>query len=217
MPYEEYTATHRFHPYYMIGQLDYSKEVLIPRKRNGEDGFFVLNPLYCYDGGQIRFNNLGTDKSHIKIKRAAVVINRGWIPYHLKDKKKRPHEINSRELMKIRGVWRQSELIHDYRTPNNTEDNEWNAICVEDIAGFWELPNEVEMKFFYFEQIDLEDQGKNELAQRGIETEFPVPTSKDELINDEFQWYLRDRTYNRVWKLLTAVSVASLGWGIYWI
>ena len=106
MPYEEYTATHRFHPYYMIGQLDYSKEVLIPRKRNGEDGFFVLNPLYCYDGGQIRFNNLGTDKSHIKIKRAAVVINRGWIPYHLKDKKKRPHEINSRELMKIRGVWR---------------------------------------------------------------------------------------------------------------
>ncbi len=35
----------------MLGQMDYSKEVLIPRKRNGEDGFDVLNPLYCYDGG----------------------------------------------------------------------------------------------------------------------------------------------------------------------
>lgn len=35
MPAEEYEAYHLFKPYYIIGQIDYSKEILIPRKRLG--------------------------------------------------------------------------------------------------------------------------------------------------------------------------------------
>ena len=38
MPEEEWTVYHRFRPYFIVGQLDYSKEVLIPREKtiNGE-------------------------------------------------------------------------------------------------------------------------------------------------------------------------------------
>lgn len=33
MPEEEFTVFHRFKPYFILGQLDYSKEILIPRTR----------------------------------------------------------------------------------------------------------------------------------------------------------------------------------------
>lgn len=33
MPDEEYDVYHRFKPYFIIGQVDYSKEILIPRTR----------------------------------------------------------------------------------------------------------------------------------------------------------------------------------------
>lgn len=35
MPRQEYEMHHKFVPYYMIGQLDYTKEILIPEKKNG--------------------------------------------------------------------------------------------------------------------------------------------------------------------------------------
>jgi hypothetical protein len=56
MPQEEYNVYHRFKPYYVIGQIDYTKEILIPRTRevNGAkmDGYDVINPFYCYEGGR---------------------------------------------------------------------------------------------------------------------------------------------------------------------
>ena len=58
MPEEEYNVYHRFKPYYILGQLDYSKEVLIPKTRNGQPGFNVVNPLYCYEGGKVSMQGL---------------------------------------------------------------------------------------------------------------------------------------------------------------
>jgi len=57
MPIEEYNVYHRMKPYFILGQLDVSKEVLIPRKKDGVDGFDVINPLYCYEGGKLSFEN----------------------------------------------------------------------------------------------------------------------------------------------------------------
>ena len=62
MPKEEYNVYHRFKPYYILGQLDYTKEILIPKQNSrGQDGFDVINPLYCYEGGKISFKNLFND------------------------------------------------------------------------------------------------------------------------------------------------------------
>lgn len=34
MPDPEFNVYHRFHPYYVLGQIDYTKEVLIPKKNS---------------------------------------------------------------------------------------------------------------------------------------------------------------------------------------
>ena len=89
MPDLEYYGQHQFKPYFLIGQLDHSKEILIPKKKNGVDGFLVFNPLYCYDGGKFKLMESLETKQEFKgitIDRAAVIVNRGWIPHQLKDK-----------------------------------------------------------------------------------------------------------------------------------
>ncbi len=60
MPDEEFNVYHRFKPYFMLGQLDTSKEILIPATRidelgNKVEGYNVINPLYCYEGGRLSF------------------------------------------------------------------------------------------------------------------------------------------------------------------
>jgi len=97
MPLEEFNAFHRFMPYFIIGQLDYTKEVLIPKKNSkGESGYDVISPLYCYEGGKISFKELFAERDSIKIERAAIIVNRGWIPANLRDKRTRPTEVNTR-------------------------------------------------------------------------------------------------------------------------
>ena len=65
--------------------MDYSKEVLIPKTKtiNGQSvqGFDVINPFYCYEGGKISMQaGLQMSGDPVKIDRAAIVVKRGWIP-----------------------------------------------------------------------------------------------------------------------------------------
>lgn len=96
MPDEEFNVYHRFKPYFMLGQIDYTKEILIPRKHpvTGVPGYEVINPLYCYEGGKFSFRELINGGDFTKIERSAIIINRGWIPVHLANKRNRPNEIN---------------------------------------------------------------------------------------------------------------------------
>ena len=84
MPDEEFTVYHRFKPYYIIGQLDYTKEVLIPKRKYidglAQDGYIVVNPLYCYEGGKLSFKAAFEKQDPVSIERAALIVNRGWIP-----------------------------------------------------------------------------------------------------------------------------------------
>lgn len=159
MPEEEWNIHHRFKPYYVLGQIDYSKEILIPRKRViggvSKDGFEVLNPLYCYEGGRLSFRKLFNKEDPIMIERAAIILNRGWIPAELRDKRSRSNEINQRKLVKFKGVWRKGKGLHEYSIPNRPDDNEWNNVQLEDIAIFWDLPNFDEIKHYYFQVVDL--------------------------------------------------------------
>jgi cytochrome oxidase assembly protein ShyY1 len=86
----------------------------------------------------------------INIERAAIIVNRGWIPAGLKDKRSRPDEINTRRLVKLKGCWRKGTNLHHYKTPNNPDTNEWYNVALEDIGIFWDLPNADECKHYYF-------------------------------------------------------------------
>ncbi len=154
MPDQEFDAFHRFKPYFILGQLDYSKEVLIPKQKTiggvKVDGFDVINPLYCYEGGRLSFKQAFSKEDSVSIERSALIVNRGWIPYELKDRRSRPHEENTRKLVKMTGVFRKGKDIHDYKKPNNPENNDWHNLALEDIGIFWDLPNFNECKYYYF-------------------------------------------------------------------
>jgi hypothetical protein len=102
MPDEEFNVYHRFKPYFILGQIDYSKEILIPKKKIVEgvpyEGFDVISPVYCYEGGRFSMNKALHKQDPVVIDRAALIVNRGWIPYELKDKRSRPNEVNTRKL-----------------------------------------------------------------------------------------------------------------------
>lgn len=163
MPETEYEVYHRFHPYYILGQLDQTKEVLIPHEFRGQHGYLVVNPLYCYEGGRVSFKELfkGNKDKVTKIERAAVIVNRGWIPAELKDKRTRPNETNTRQLVKLKGVFREGKDLHDYKHANNPDNNEWYNLALEDIGLFWDLPNYHEASSYYFQTVDFEDSHQN--------------------------------------------------------
>ena len=85
------------------------------------------------------------------IDRSAIVCVRGWIPYQYKDKRSRPQEATQgKQLVKVTGCWFRGKDIHDYKIPNNPDNNEWHNLALEDIALYWDLPNSDECKFYYF-------------------------------------------------------------------
>jgi len=159
MPDEEFNVYHKFIPYYILGQLDYSKEILMPKDKyiNGEKikGFDIINPLYCYESGRLSFKRAMNEEDPVTIERAAIILNRGWIPYELKDKRSRPGDINSTKLVKIKGIFRKGKNIHDYKIPNNPENNDWHNMALEDIGIYWDLSNFDECKHYYFHQVDF--------------------------------------------------------------
>ena len=140
----------------MVGQLDHSKEILIPREKNGAPGYDVINPLYCYEGGKLSMADLiQFNDDPIRVDRSAIIINRGWVPAQYKDKSSRPNEINTRQLVRVTGCWFKGKSLHDYKVPNNPDNNEWNNLCLEDIGFFWDLPNVNETKYYYFNVTQL--------------------------------------------------------------
>lgn len=141
------------------------------------EGYDVINPLYCYEGGQVSMKRLFEKEDPVSIARSALIVNRGWIPAALKDRRSRPNEINTRKLVRIDGVFMKGKNLHDYKIPNNPDNNEWHNLALEDIGIYWDLPNFDECKHYYFQAVDL---GFNEDVER---KPFPEAPSKDEIVD----------------------------------
>ena len=210
MPDEEWTVYHRFKPYFLLGQLDYSKEVLIPREKvvNGvkTPGFDVINPVYCYEGGRFDFKNAFAGEDFVRIERAAIIVNRGWIPAQYRDKRSRPQEVNSRQLVRLTGTWRKGKNVHEYKVPNNPDNNEWNNLCLEDIGIYWDLSNFDECKYYYFQLIDLN--GSNEEMKKNSPVVFETP---DDIISDHYNWRWHESRNQSIYRVLGSISAISLG------
>lgn len=176
------------------------------------DGFEVLNPLYCYEGGRVSFKNMFNKQDPISIERAAIILNRGWIPADLRDKRSRPNEINSRQLVRFKGVWRKGKGLHEYKHPNSPNDNEWNNVALEDIGLYWDLPNFDEIKHYYFQAVDLK-QGED--IHEYDPLPFPQPLSKDELIEEHYKWRSNENTNKAIYRSLGAASLVSLGFALF--
>lgn len=213
MPDEEFNVYHRFKPYFILGQLDTSKEILIPAVRydehgNKHNGFNVINPVYCYEGGRLSFEKAFAKEDPVSVDRAAIIVNRGWIPASLKDKRSRPYEGNTRKLVKLRGVWRKGKNLHDYKVPNNPDTNEWYNMALEDIGIYWDLPNFDECKHYYFQCVDL-DQSHG--LEEGHQAPFPMPASPDQVIDEHYGWKINQDTNKWTYRVSGVLAAASLG------
>jgi len=162
----------------------------------------VINPLYCYEGGRLNLKNAFDGKDPVQIKRAAVIVHRGWIPAEYRDKRSRPNDFNSSQLVRVTGTWRKGKNVHDYKVPNNPNNNEWNNLCLEDIGIFWDLSNFDECKFYYFQAVDLTgaDQG-----------DTPVQAYKpDEIIDEHYKWKWNENQHKTQMQVFGALSGVSM-------
>ena len=139
----------------------------------------------------------------VKIERSAIIVNRGWIPLELKDKRTRPTEVNSRHLVKIKGVFRAGKDIHDYKVPNNPDNNEWHNLALEDIGIFWDLPNWDEAKYYYFQAVEFGDDRSNAFQKdSGV-----ITHTKDQIIEDHYGWRWNEGTHGLFEKSFGALAV----------
>lgn len=99
----------------------------------------------------------------------------------MKDKRSR-YEPHTTKLFKFRGTFRKGKNIHDYKIPNNPDNNEWYNLALEDIALYWDLPNFDECKHYYFHVCDIQT-GINGTDEAPA---FPMTLSKDEIIDDHY-------------------------------
>ena len=167
----------------------------------------MINPLYCYEGGKLSFEHAFEGKDPIAIERAAIIVNRGWIPAQYRDKRSRPDERNSSELIRMTGVWRKGKNVHDYKVPNNPDNNEWNNLCLEDIGLFWDIPNFDEAKYYYFERINLGD----DRTAAEVDPRSPVASrTPDDLIEDHYGWRWGEHTHQAMYRSFGSASAFSL-------
>jgi hypothetical protein len=209
MPEQEWRVYHMFKPYYVLGQLDLTKEVLIPRSKtiNGieEAGFDVINPLFCYEGGKLSMRAAFAQDDAIKIDRAALIVNRGWIPARYRDKRSRPTEVNTKKLVKLTGCYMPGKNVHDYKVPNDPDANEWHNLALEDIGIFWDLPNFDECKYFYFHAVQF--QGDH---TAGLDIPTPaIPDKPDDLIESHYEWRWDEQRHRRLYQVFGGVSALS--------
>ena len=110
-------------------------------------------------------------------------------------------------MVRLNGCWFRGKDIHDYKVPNNPDNNDWHNLALEDIGIYWDLPNFDESKFYYFNvvQLDNEDQNPNSPVQAD---------SKDEIIEKYYEWRLPNETwYKRAYQGFGAVSALSFAVG----
>lgn len=145
-------------------------------------------------------------KGAVYLDRSAIIVVRGWIPAQYKDKRSRPQEsLQEKKLVKVVGTWMRGKDIHDYKKPNNPDNNEWHNLALEDIGLFWDLPNFDEAKFYYFRAVHLNENLSGVLS----EMQTPVKAdSKDDVIEYYYDWKLHDLTNKNMMYAFGAVSSA---------
>ena len=75
--------------------------------------------------------------------------------------------------------------IHDYKIPNNPDNNDWHNLALEDIGLYWDLPNFDECMFYYFRAVNFSKESTGAM----LDVETPVEAdSVDDIINYHYGW-----------------------------
>jgi cytochrome oxidase assembly protein ShyY1 len=129
------------------GQFDHSSQVLVTKIKDGEEGFDVITPFYCYsdENGKVQ----------------PVLVNRGWIPYDARDRY--DHWINSIGPISIKGLVYKGDESHKYSKDNEMLDGKFYTLKPEEISTFLTLPNRQVSSKFVIKQLEFNPINKSAL------------------------------------------------------
>ena len=83
MPLKEFNILYRMRSAYIDGEFDHKKEVLIPKKKNGVEGYDVITPFYYYEYARPYTNHYaltsdGKVAKDFNFDKAGIAVHRGW-------------------------------------------------------------------------------------------------------------------------------------------
>jgi cytochrome oxidase assembly protein ShyY1 len=165
------------------GQFDHSNEVLVAKNREGEEGFDVVTPFYCYRD----------ENNDIQ----PVLVNRGWIP---DDKKgKYEHWIHSTGPISIKGLIYKGDESHKYSKPNDFAGGKFYTLKPEEISVFMKLDNSDVTSKFVVKQLEFNPINRS-LYPRVLNVKdlgsFAIPADTNQ-------------KYSRLWQSLTFLNIFS--------
>jgi cytochrome oxidase assembly protein ShyY1 len=180
-----------FKPIELNGEFDHSKQIFVERIRQGEEGFDVITPFYCY---RDEFNNL-----------QPVLVNRGWIPFD--NKRSNLHLENAGGNLSIKGFVYKGDTGHKYSKNNDIAGGKWYTQKPDEIASFLYLPNRQFSSQFMLRQVEFNPINKSttpvilNVSELG---HFPVSSETN-------------GNYSEMWRAFTFLNIFSnlLVWVYY--
>lgn len=170
-------------PIELSGQFDHSREVLVAKNREGEEGYDVITPFYCYK-----------DETG---KLQPILVNRGWIP---EDKKNHTeHWVNSTGPITIKGLVYKGDESHKYSKPNDIAANKFYTLKPEEIAVQMMLKNREISSQFVIKQLEFNPINRSNYPRvLNIQDlgNFPIP----EQLNNQYHYF---------WNTLSFMNVFS--------
>jgi cytochrome oxidase assembly protein ShyY1 len=179
----DFNSSFAYKPIELNGQFDHSKQVFVQKVKEGEEGFDVITPFYCYrdENGEIQ----------------PVLVNRGWIPYDSKENYL--YLANSIGQISIKGLVYKGEEINKYSKENDIKAQNWNHLHPEEIATVMYLPNKHISSKFVVKQIEFNPVNKSSLpVVLNISDLARFPISEESNAN-----------YATFWKVATFFNIFS--------
>jgi cytochrome oxidase assembly protein ShyY1 len=178
---KKFDEEYAYRPFELKGYFDHTKEILVKTQRDGEDGFQVITPFYCY-----------TDKDG---KEQALFIDRGWITPEWARKKL--HYDGAIGPQTIHGIFFKGDSSNKYSRNNEAYHRKWNVIKPGDMATYLLLENKDVASKYIVKQIIMNPTERNP---------YPLTMSFEDVSN----WPVPAQTnlnYSSLWFAVTFANV----------
>lgn len=182
---------YEFTPVELIGNFDSDKKLYILKTKDGEPGYHIVSPFYCYE------DEVGSPK--------ALLVDRGWIPYNYPLEKL--NSGNQNKKINIKGVIYKGDKMNKYTKKGDDaslgDKNKLIYMNPEELAENLNLGNQIASQFL----IKITDFGENTSSSPNF-SHFPKIMKTEDLM----VWYVspkKHQAYANFWISVTIFNIFS--------
>jgi len=179
----EFNKNWAYKPVLLYGEFFHPKEKLVKRIKEGEDGFEIITPFYCY------LNSKG--------EKCALLVDRGWVHVDIADDDK--HKASHSGPMILRGMLFKGDSSNKYSEENYMLMKQYNTVKPRELALAMNLNN-----------IDQSSQAIVKLVEYDDQLKSLIPTVFTP--KDLFKWTIAPEThqfYSHMWFGVTFLNIFS--------